>query len=59
MKFYLTGLLLIVFVCASFAQKVNVKKAFEAAGKQTQILLKEAEQASKGPESDLVSPRTV
>ncbi|TZF83099.1 glucuronyl hydrolase [Pedobacter sp. BS3] len=43
----------------SFAQKINIKKAFEHAEKQTSLMLQEIEQVKKSAKTGLVSPRTL
>jgi len=59
-KYIYAALILSLFQFPSFAQKINVKKAFEQASRQTELMLKEvglAKAAAGKPE--LVSPRTL
>ncbi|WP_288883252.1 glycoside hydrolase family 88 protein [Pedobacter panaciterrae] len=59
-KYISTALILSVFQLPSFAQKINVKKAFEQASQQTELMLKEVDQAKAASgKSELVSPRTL
>jgi len=59
-KYISTALILSVFQLPSLAQKINVKKAFEQASQQTELMLKEVDQAKAASgKSELVSPRTL
>ena len=44
---------------AVFAQKVNIKKAFDHAEKQTELMLQEIQKAKNSAKPELVSPRTL
>lgn len=50
---------MLCWVNVLLAQKPNVKKAFNHAEKQAEILLAATEKADKGKSGDLVSPKTV
>jgi len=61
MKFKYFGTVLFFALISNvlFAQKVDVKKAFNHAGKQTSVMLKEIEKAKTTTKPELVSPRTL
>jgi unsaturated chondroitin disaccharide hydrolase len=55
----IANLLLFVSVFSSTAQKINPDQAFKNAEAQTQLLLKETDQAKKAERPDLIFPRTI
>lgn len=59
-KYICTALVFSLNLSVSFAQKVDIKKAFDHAGKQTSVMLDEVEKTKKtNGKPDLVSPRTL
>ena len=58
-KFICTAIVFSVLQSTSFAQKVNVKKAFDHAVKQSAVMLEEVEKAKNQDKPELVSPRTL
>lgn len=59
-RVFLTLITLPLLFTGSFAQKVNVKKAFDKAGKQTELMLREIDKAKqRSGDPALVSPRTL
>ncbi len=59
-KYIYAAFILSVFQFPLFAQKINVKKAFEQASKQTELMLKNVDEAKAAVgKPELVSPRTL
>jgi len=59
LKYTYTILALSLVQTISFAQKVDIKKAFKHAEKQTSVMLQEIEKAKDPSKPELVSPRTL
>lgn len=58
-KFIYTAAAFLFLQTASYAQKVNIEKAFDHAAKQTSVMLLEVEKAKSSARPELVSPRTI
>jgi unsaturated chondroitin disaccharide hydrolase len=59
-RYFFTVLALSLLQTSTFAQKLNVKKAFDKAALQTQVMLGEVEKAKHSSgKAGLVSPRTI
>ncbi|WP_207535291.1 glycoside hydrolase family 88 protein [Desertivirga arenae] len=59
LKYTYTLLTAALLQTAAFAQKVNIRKAFDHAEKQTTVMLKEIQKAKDPSKLEIVSPRTL
>lgn len=59
LKYSIATIILLATQTCVFAQKVNVKKAFQQAAAQTKLMLQEVEKAADPAKPELISPRTL
>lgn len=59
LKYSIATIILFAIQTCVFAQKVNVKKAFQQAAAQTKLMLHEVEKAADPAKPELISPRTL
>ncbi|MBT2560680.1 glycoside hydrolase family 88 protein [Pedobacter sp. ISL-68] len=59
LKYSIATIILLATQTCVFAQKVNVKKAFQQAADQTKLMLQEVEKAADPAKPELISPRTL
>ncbi|MDQ0966749.1 unsaturated chondroitin disaccharide hydrolase [Flavobacterium sp. W4I14] len=59
LKYSIATIILLATQTFVFAQKVNVKKAFQQAAAQTKLMLQEVEKAASAAKPELISPRTL
>jgi len=59
LKYSIATIILLATQSFVFAQKINVKKAFQQAAAQTKLMLQEVEKAASAAKPELISPRTL
>ena len=59
LKYSIATIILLATQTFVFAQKINVKKAFQQAAAQTKLMLQEVEKAASAAKPELISPRTL
>ncbi len=58
-RYLIPAIILLFLQTAAFAQDINVKKAFQQAAVQTQLMLQEIKKSNDPTKPELISPRTL